>query len=45
MINDMLGIGNPIKSCVSILPEITLYLVNLKTPQTTINKLTRVTII
>lgn len=44
-INDIAGIGNPIKSLVSILPAITLYLVNLKTPQTTINKLTSITII
>lgn len=37
------GIGNPIKSFVWILSAITLYLVNLKTPQITINKLTSVT--
>ena len=36
---DIPGIGNPIKSVVSIFPAITLYLVNLKTPQITINKL------
>lgn len=43
-INDIAGIGNPIKSFVSIFPAITLYLVNLKTPQATINKLTSITI-
>ena len=45
MINEIPGIGKPIKSSVSILPAITLYLVNLKTPQTTINKLTSITVI
>ena len=43
--NEIPGIGNPIKSSVSIFPAITLYLVSLKTPQTTINKLTRITVI
>ena len=45
IINDIPGIGNPIKSVVSIFPAITLYLVNLKIPQETINKLTSITII
>ena len=45
MINDIPGIGNPIKSVVSIFPAITLYLVSLKIPQETINKLTSITII
>lgn len=45
IINEIPGIGNPMKSSVSILPAITLYRVNLKTPQTTINKLTSITII
>lgn len=43
MMNEIPGIGKPMKSSVSILPAITLYLVNLKTPQTTINKLTSAT--
>lgn len=38
--NAIPGIGNPMKSLVSISSAITLYLVNLKTPQITINKLT-----
>jgi hypothetical protein len=38
------GIGNPIKSFVSILSAITLYLVSLKTPHITINKLINITI-
>lgn len=42
---DIPGIGNPIKSVVSIFPAITLYLVNLKTPQITINKLINITAI
>ena len=42
---DIPGIGNPIKSVVSIFPAITLYLVNLKTPQITINKLISITTI
>lgn len=41
--NDIAGIGKPMKSLVSIFPAITLYLVNLKTPQATINKLTSIT--
>ena len=45
MIKDIPGIGKPMKSSVSILPAITLYLVSLKTPQTTINKLTSITVI
>ena len=45
IINDIPGIGNPMKSLVSIFPAITLYLVNLKTPQETINRLTSITII
>lgn len=45
MMNEIPGIGNPIKSSVSILPAITLYLVNLRTPQITINKLTSITVI
>lgn len=45
IIKDMQGIGKPTKSSVSIFPAITLYLVNLKTPQTTINKLTSITIV
>ena len=44
-INEMPGIGNPIKSFVSIFSQITLYLVNLKTPQITIIKLTGITIV
>ena len=45
MIKDIPGIGKPMKSSVSIFPAITLYLVNLKTPQITINKLTSITVI
>ena len=45
IINEIPGIGNPMKSVVSIFPAITLYLVNLKIPQETINKLTNITII
>lgn len=45
IINDIPGIGNPIKSVVSIFPAITLYLVNLRIPHETINKLTSITII
>ena len=43
IMNEMQGIGNPMKSSVSIFPAITLYLVSLKTPQITINKLTSIT--
>lgn len=39
IINAIPGIGNPMKSPVLIFSAITLYLVNLKTPQITINKL------
>ena len=42
-INEIPGMGNPIKSLVSMWSDITLYLVNLKTPQITINKLTSIT--
>ena len=42
--NAIPGIGNPIKSFVLILSAITLYLVNLKTPQITMNKLTSIPI-
>lgn len=45
IMNEMQGIGNPMKSSVSIFPAITLYLVSLKTPQITINKLTSITVI
>ena len=45
IMNEMQGIGNPMKSSVSIFPAITLYLVSLKTPQLTINKLTSITVI
>ncbi len=45
IMNEMQGIGNPMKSSVSIFPAITLYLVSLKTPQITINKLTSITAI
>ena len=45
MINEIPGIGKPMKSSVSIFPAITLYLVSLKTPQITINKLTSITVI
>ena len=38
-INAIPGIGKPMKSFVLIFSAITLYLVNLKTPQITINKL------
>ena len=44
IMNEMQGIGNPMKSSVSIFPAITLYLVSLKTPQITINKLVSITI-
>lgn len=43
--NEIPGIGNPMNPFISILSAITLYLVNLKTPQTTINKLTSITIV
>lgn len=43
IIKDIPGIGNPIKSLVFTWSAITLYLVNLKTPHTTINKLTSIT--
>ena len=45
IMKEMQGIGNPMKSSVSIFPAITLYLVSLKTPQITINKLTSITVI
>ena len=43
-INEIPGIGNPIKPLILMWSAITLYLVNLKTPQTIINKLTSITI-
>jgi hypothetical protein len=43
-INAIPGIGNPMKSFVSILSAMTLYLVNLKTPHITINRLTIIVI-
>ena len=44
IINDIPGIGKPMNPLVLMWSAITLYLVNLKTPQMTINKLTSITI-
>ena len=43
IIKDIPGIGNPIKPLVFTWSAITLYLVNLKTPHTKVNKLTSIT--
>lgn len=44
IIKDIPGIGKPINPLVLMWSAITLYLVNLKTPQITINKLTSIAI-